>query len=126
MAKPWEKNRVFPSERWGFNRGQKDFCPASDRRYSTPGAALFQEQPSWDPPSWTAFPGGAFLCPTITRNLRVVAHVQTLAGALNPIAENGDRVVLKNFLGFGRGEFLAGDDFFVYTAKINNRHVGSS
>jgi hypothetical protein len=52
----------------------------------------------------------------------VVAHVERLGGALDAVADDGDGFVLEDLLGLLQGEFLAGDDVFLHSAKINRGH----
>ena len=53
----------------------------------------------------------------------VVLHVERLAAALHAVAEDGDGFILQYILGLLQREFLAGDDFFDRTTKINLCHV---
>ena len=53
----------------------------------------------------------------------VVFQVQGLSGALDAVADDGDGFVLQDFACFFQGEFLAGHDVLVDTAKIDLCHV---
>ena len=53
----------------------------------------------------------------------VVFQVQGLSGALDAVADDGDGFVLQDFACVFQGEFLAGHDVLVDTAKIDLCHV---
>ena len=52
----------------------------------------------------------------------VVAHVERLGGALHAVAENGDDLVFQDFLGLGKGEFLAGGDVLDLVGEFDLCH----
>ena len=53
----------------------------------------------------------------------VVFHIQRLRRALDAVSDHRDRLVLEHLASLRHGKFFSCYDFFLNTAKVDDRHV---